>query len=78
MFLRKEDFDRALKLAERTIQYADTLSLLADGHLRAGRAAHLEGGRPDEAARHYELANKSIPSVWASVGLAGAHIQKGK
>ncbi|KAH7100332.1 hypothetical protein BKA62DRAFT_706704 [Auriculariales sp. MPI-PUGE-AT-0066] len=76
MFLRKGDLSTALKLAERTIQYADTLSLLADGHLRAGRAVHLEGDRADEATRHYEISSKSLPSVWASVGLAGAYIQK--
>jgi len=77
MFLRKGDLRTSLKLAERTIQYADTLSLLADGHLRAGRTLHIEGNRHVEAAKHYETVNKNMPGVLASVGLAGIYLQKG-
>ncbi|KAG1725277.1 uncharacterized protein EDB91DRAFT_1169030 [Suillus paluster] len=37
LFLRKGSYKRALKLAERTIQFADTLTLLTEGNLRAAR-----------------------------------------
>jgi RNA polymerase-associated protein CTR9 len=32
-----------MKLAERTIQFADTRTLLMEGCLRAGRVAHAQG-----------------------------------
>lgn len=72
MFLRKGPaaLPTALKLAERTIQHADTLSLLADGHMRAGRALHAQGQLP-AATKHYEHA----PPVVGAVGLAAIHVQ---
>jgi RNA polymerase-associated protein CTR9 len=61
-----------LKLAERAIQFADTLAVVNEGHLRAGRVAHLEG-RYDDAITHYNGA-KNLPL--ASIGIAQCHIKK--
>ncbi|KZV99295.1 TPR-like protein [Exidia glandulosa HHB12029] len=72
MFLRKgtSALTTALKLAERTIQHADTLPLLADGHMRVARALHAQGDLA-EAGKHYEAAG----GVLGAVGLAGVKIQ---
>ncbi|KAG8810480.1 hypothetical protein FRC17_002919 [Serendipita sp. 399] len=64
----------ALKLAERAIQFADSLTVLSEGHLRAGRVAHLEE-RYDDAINHYNHA-KNLPL--ASIGIAQCHIKRGE
>ncbi|KAF9518383.1 hypothetical protein BS47DRAFT_1338316 [Hydnum rufescens UP504] len=74
-FLRKGDSNTALKLAERTIQYADTLAVLADGHLRAARVGHASG-KFDDARRHYASAVEGSPKhLLANIGMAQMQIQ---
>ncbi|VDB88728.1 unnamed protein product [Peniophora sp. CBMAI 1063] len=70
IFLRKRQYKNALKLAERTVQFADTLSLLTDGHVRAGRVSHADGSY-DAATTHYTKAAEGQPkNVLANIGLA--------
>lgn len=73
-FIRRGEARKALKLAERSIQYADSITILSEGHLRAGRVAHLEG-RYDDAITHYTNA-KNLPL--ASIGIAQCHIKRGE
>ncbi|KIM30492.1 hypothetical protein M408DRAFT_15487 [Serendipita vermifera MAFF 305830] len=73
-FIRRGEPRKALKLAERAIQFADTLAVVNEGHLRAGRVAHLEG-RYDDAITHYTAA-KNLPL--ASISIAQCHIKKGE
>ena len=68
---------QALKLAERTMQFADTLPLFTDGHLRTARVAHASG-RFDDARRHYASAVEGAPKhLLASIGVAQMQIQNG-
>ncbi|KAG1735969.1 hypothetical protein EDB19DRAFT_1896149 [Suillus lakei] len=60
LFLRKGSYKRALKLAERTIQFADTLTLLTEGNLRAARVLHAEGSLK-EATKYYTTATDGQP-----------------
>ncbi|THH14902.1 hypothetical protein EW146_g5490 [Bondarzewia mesenterica] len=70
IFLRKGQHKRALKLAERTIQFADTLTILTDGYIHAGRVCHAEGSIVD-ATKHYTAAANGQPKhVLAAIGLA--------
>lgn len=68
ILLRKGERGKAQKLAERTIQFADTLAMLHEGHLRLARVAH-RGGDNTMAIKNYEIAVKS-KNVLASIGLA--------
>ncbi|KAG6897532.1 hypothetical protein C0992_000517 [Termitomyces sp. T32_za158] len=91
VFLRKEEYDRvcssptlsircsysqkALKLAERTIQFADTLTILTEGYLRAGRVSHAEGSLTD-ASKYYSAAVEGQPKhVVGAIGLAQMQMQ---
>jgi RNA polymerase-associated protein CTR9 len=68
---------QALKLAERTIQFADTLTVLTEGYLRAGRVLHTEGSLPD-ATRHYTAAAVGQPKhILGAIGLAQVQMQNG-
>lgn len=68
---------QALKLAERTIQFADTLTVLTEGYLRAGRVSHTEGSL-GEATKHYTAAAAGQPKhVLAAIGLAQLQMQNG-
>ncbi|KAJ3507290.1 hypothetical protein NMY22_g16975 [Coprinellus aureogranulatus] len=70
MFIRKGQQERALKLAERTIQFADTLTLLTEGYLRAGRVSHAQGDN-NQAEQCYSAALKGQPkNVIAAIGMA--------
>lgn len=70
LFLLKGNTKRAMKLAERTIQFADTITLLTEGYVRAGRAAHAEGATA-LATKHYSSAIEGHPKhVPAAIGLA--------
>ncbi|CAL1706150.1 unnamed protein product [Somion occarium] len=70
LFIRKGQYKSALKLAERTIQFADTLTVLTEGHIRAGRVLHAEGST-SEAMKHYSIAREGQPTnVLAAIGLA--------
>ncbi|KAG6899837.1 hypothetical protein C0993_006355 [Termitomyces sp. T159_Od127] len=75
VFLRKGEYDRALKLAERTIQFADTLTILTEGYLRAGRVSHAEGSLSD-ASKYYSAAVEGQPkNVVGAIGLAQMQMQ---
>ncbi|KAF9647341.1 RNA polymerase II-associated protein [Thelephora ganbajun] len=70
LFLRKGNYARAMKLAERTIQFADTLTILTDGYIKAGRVSHAEGSILD-ATRHLTEATKApVVNAIAAIGLA--------
>ncbi|TFY82402.1 hypothetical protein EWM64_g1614 [Hericium alpestre] len=79
IFLRKGLNKRAMKLAERTIQFADTLTVLTEGYIRAGRVAHAEGSYTD-ALKFYESAHEAGPSknVLSSIGRAQIHLRNGE
>ncbi|TFK74286.1 RNA polymerase II-associated protein [Pluteus cervinus] len=78
LFLQRQEYSKSMKLAERTIQFADTVSLLIEGFIRAGRVSHAEGS-VSRAFRCYRSAMDPTPtssstnpikSVVAAVGLA--------
>ncbi|KII92703.1 hypothetical protein PLICRDRAFT_51061 [Plicaturopsis crispa FD-325 SS-3] len=70
LFLRKGTHKRALKLAERTIQFADTLTVLTEGYLRAGRVSHAEGS-VTLATKYYLEGTKGQPKhILGAIGLA--------
>ncbi|EGO00400.1 hypothetical protein SERLA73DRAFT_122419 [Serpula lacrymans var. lacrymans S7.3] len=75
LFLRKGNYKRALKLAERTVQFADTLTVLTEGYLRAARVLHAEGSI-SEATKYYTSATEGQPKhVLGAIGLAQMQIQ---
>ncbi|KAJ7028536.1 RNA polymerase II-associated protein [Mycena alexandri] len=75
LFLRKGSHDRALKLAERTIQFADTLTVLTEGYIRAGRVSHAEGSLA-HATKYYSSATEGQPKhVIGAIGLAQMQMQ---
>ncbi|KAI9571564.1 hypothetical protein HD554DRAFT_2320692 [Boletus coccyginus] len=70
LFLRKNNLKRALKLAERTVQFADTLTLLTEGNLRVSRALHAEGSI-SEATKYYTTATEGQPKhILGAIGMA--------
>ncbi|KAA1471852.1 RNA polymerase II-associated protein [Dentipellis sp. KUC8613] len=77
IFLRKGLNNRAMKLAERTIQFADTLTVLTEGYIRAGRVCHAQGLLAD-AMKHYERAMETgqPKHVVGTIGLAQLTLQK--
>ncbi|KAJ4490912.1 RNA polymerase II-associated protein [Lentinula aciculospora] len=78
IFVQKGAHKRALKLAERTIQFADTLTLLTEGYIRAGRVSHAEGNAI-AATRYYSLATEGQPKhVLAAIGLAQMQMNNGE
>lgn len=67
-----------MKLAERTIQFADTLTILTDGYIKAGRASHADGSILD-ATRHFTEATKApVMNAMAAIGLAQIQLKAGK
>lgn len=77
LFIRKGQHERALKLAERTIQFADTLTMLTEGYLRAGRVSHSQGANA-QAERCYSAALQGQPkNVIAAIGMAQMQMQNG-
>lgn len=75
VFLRKGNYTRALKLAERTIQFADTLKILTEGYLRAGRVSHAEGST-GFATKYYSAAVEEQPKhILGAIGLAQMQMQ---
>jgi len=69
---------KALKLAERTIQFADTLTVLTEGYLRAGRVSHAEGSLM-QATKYYSTAVEGHPKhALGAIGLAQMQMQNGK
>ena len=73
-----ENPEQAMKLAERTIQFADTLTILTDGYVKAGRVGHAEGSVLD-ATRHFTEATKApVANAIAAIGLAQIQLKTGK
>ncbi|KAH9170927.1 RNA polymerase II-associated protein [Lactarius sanguifluus] len=70
IFLRKGQHKRALKLAERTIQFADTLAVLTDGYIRAGRVCHAQGSHSDALKHYKQAAEGQSKNVLAAIGFA--------
>ncbi|KAH9961533.1 RNA polymerase II-associated protein [Russula dissimulans] len=70
IFLRKGQYTRALKLAERTIQFADTMAVLTDGYIRAGRVCHAEGSYGDALKHYKQAAEGPSNNVLAAIGFA--------
>ena len=69
---------QALKLAERTIQFADTLTLLTEGYLRAARVSHAEGSYA-QATKFYTAAGEGQPKhIIGAIGMAQMQMQNGK
>jgi RNA polymerase-associated protein CTR9 len=69
---------QAMKLAERTIQFADTLTILTDGYIKAGRVSHAEGSIVD-ADRHFTEATKApVVNTIAGIGLAQVQLKNGE
>ncbi|KAJ3802188.1 RNA polymerase II-associated protein [Lentinula aff. detonsa] len=78
IFVQKGAFKRALKLAERTIQFADTLTVLTEGYIRAGRVSHAEGNFL-AATRYFSSATEGQPKhVLAAIGLAQMQMNNGE
>ncbi|KAH9484994.1 Tetratricopeptide repeat protein 1 [Psilocybe cubensis] len=74
LFLRKGNLPRALKLAERTIQFADTLTILTEGYLRAGRVSHASGSL-SRATKFYNAAIEGQPNhIIGAIGMAQMQI----
>ena len=79
-FRRRGDNRAALKLAERTIQFADILTLYASGHIHAGTLAQADviAGDPSriqDASKHFQNALKGSPkNVLAAIGVAQVQI----
>ncbi|KAL0956914.1 hypothetical protein HGRIS_003018 [Hohenbuehelia grisea] len=70
ILLQKSNYKRALKLAERTIQFADTLTVLTDGYLHAARVSHADGSIL-YATKFYSAAMEGQPNnLLAAIGLA--------
>ncbi|KAG6912991.1 hypothetical protein DXG01_010535 [Tephrocybe rancida] len=68
----------ALKLAERTIQFADTLTVYTEGYLGAGRVSHAEGSLI-HATKHYSSAVEGQPKhVVGAIDLAQIQMQNGQ
>ncbi|KAJ8515561.1 hypothetical protein ONZ45_g7046 [Pleurotus djamor] len=73
--LQKGNHKQALKLAERTIQFADTITVLTDGYLRAARVSHAEGSL-SIATKYYKSALEGQPkNILGVVGLAQLQLQ---
>ncbi|KAF9269021.1 RNA polymerase II-associated protein [Marasmius fiardii PR-910] len=70
LFIQKGNYKRGMKLAERTVQFADTLTILTEGHIRSGRISHAEGNTT-LAMKQYTLATEKQPKhPIAAIGLA--------
>lgn len=68
---------QALKLAERTIQFADTLTVLTEGYLRAGRVSHASD-QLNQAKKFYAAAVEGQPrNVIGAIGLAQTQMLTG-
>ena len=75
---QKRDKKRSLKLAVRTIRFAETLALLSAGHIHASYLSQVEGTLMD-ALRHYNTALKNNPkNLLAALGLAQIQVKQGK
>jgi RNA polymerase-associated protein CTR9 len=65
-------------LAERTIQFADTLAVLTEGYTRAGRACHADGSLT-KATKYFTTAIEEQPkNTVAAIGLAQMQMKNGE
>ncbi|KAL6301253.1 RNA polymerase II-associated protein [Sparassis latifolia] len=70
IFLQRGQYKRAMKLAERAIQFADVKTLVTDGHVRAARVCRVQYSAGD-ASWHYTRAKEGSPqNVLANIGTA--------
>jgi RNA polymerase-associated protein CTR9 len=69
---------QALKLAERTIQFADTLTVLTDGYIRAGRVCHAQGSYSDALKHYKQAAEGQSKNVLAAIGFAQMQLRNGR
>ncbi|KAI6096502.1 hypothetical protein F5141DRAFT_1067662 [Pisolithus sp. B1] len=78
LFLWKSNLKWALKLAEQTLQFADTLMLLEEGNLCATRVLHAAGSLMD-ATKYYTSATKGQPKhVLGAIGMAQTQMHNAK
>ncbi|KAK1229557.1 protein required for normal CLN1 and CLN2 G1 cyclin expression [Marasmius sp. AFHP31] len=70
LFIQKGNLKRATKLAERTVQFADTLTVLTEGHLRSARIAHSEGDLVSANAQYKAASEKQSKHPIAAIGVA--------
>ncbi|EIW83541.1 RNA polymerase II-associated protein [Coniophora puteana RWD-64-598 SS2] len=78
LFVRKGNYKTALKLAERTIQFADTLPVVTEGYIRTARVLHAQGHVP-EATRLFMTAAEGQPHhILGAIGLAQTQTQSGE
>ncbi|TBU31622.1 RNA polymerase II-associated protein [Dichomitus squalens] len=75
LFLQKGQTKMALKLAERTIQFADVKGILCDGYIRAGRVTHREGLLQDATSHFTKAKDARKDSVLATIGLAQVQLK---
>lgn len=68
---------QALKLAERTIQFADTMAVLTDGYIRAARVCHAEGSYGDALKHYKQAAEGHSKNVLAAIGFAQMQLRNG-
>ena len=68
---------QALKLAERTVQFADTMAVLTDGYIRAGRVCHAEGSYGDALKHYKQAAEGQSKNVLAAIGFAQMQLRNG-
>ena len=68
---------QALKLAERTIQFADTMAVLTDGYIRAGRVCHAEGSYGDALKHYKQAAEGQSKNVLVAIGFAQMQLRNG-
>ncbi|KAG1772625.1 hypothetical protein EV702DRAFT_1048587 [Suillus placidus] len=64
-----------LKLAERTIQFADTLTLLTEENLRAARVLHAEGSLKEATKYYTTTTDGERKYVLGAIGIAQMQIQ---
>ncbi|KIY69855.1 TPR-like protein [Cylindrobasidium torrendii FP15055 ss-10] len=75
--LQKGQTERATKLAERTIQFADTLTLVTEGYVHAGRLSQM-AGKFAPALKHYQAAmDGQKKNIIANIGHALLKIDLG-
>ncbi|KAG2341125.1 hypothetical protein BDR05DRAFT_949974 [Suillus weaverae] len=67
----------SLKLAERTIQFADTLTLLTEENLTAARVLYVEGSLKEATKYYTTITDGKRKYVLGAIGIAQMQIQNG-
>lgn len=68
---------QALKLAERTIQFADTTTILTEGYLRAGRVSHARGSLTQATKFYFDAVKGQPKHVVGAIGMAQSQMLNG-